>query len=908
MKLSQEYAADLPVLIARHNAILKQAVEAYGGFIFQRAGDSFAVAFDTAQNALIAAVEAQRMLQKEKWTPAVLKVRMGIHTGSAQLKEITSGNEPYEGYTTLATSQRIMSVAHGGQVLLSQATRDLVWDQLSPDIGLLDMGEHRLKDLQRSIHIYQIVAKGVTVDFPPLRTLNAFPNNIPLELTSFIGREREIEEIRQIIDNTRLLTLIGPGGTGKTRLSLKVAGNLLSAFKDGAWLVELAPISDITLIPQAIASVFDLRELPNRSLNQVVTDYLQSKELLLILDNCEHLVEACARLSENLLHNCPDLKILASSREALGIRGETVYRVPSLSLPDLSSIAEASLRDSEAVQLFVERATAVHSRFQLSEQNAPFIGQICHRLDGIPLALELAAARVTVFSPEQISSRLDDRFKLLTGGSRTALERHQTLQALIDWSYDLLSSEERALFRRLSVFAGGWTFAAAEAICPDLDILDLLPHLINKSLVLLDERSDESRYHFPETIRQYARDKLLESGEAEQTRSLHLHFFLQLAEQAETHFNSFQEMAWIRRLDEDNDNLHTAVEWALERDVLIALRLVTTLSTFWSRYGYEAEGVRMLREALARFHALPPVEGEAARQSIEIKVKALGALEVLNFATGDFISSVNTAEEVIRLSRQIGEKHELSMALSYLGIVKAFLGDTETSYSFVEEALNLAREIGDKVLLGLSLTMMAGVLAMTQKDMQKIRSCAEEGARLLREAGAQWGAAMATFGTGLFASRQGNYAEARSQFEASIPIFTELKDRHRVNMAYSEIAHMERRQGYFKEAKVHYRRTLLEWQRLGHRAAIAHELECFAFIAKAEENEERAAILLGAAEILREMTRLPMTPMERVEYEGEVSDLQSQMDPSAFQAVWSKGRAMSMEQAILIAVEQDIVG
>jgi predicted ATPase len=779
---------------------------------------------------------------------------------------------------------------------------------LPQDVSLLDLGEHTFKDIPQPVHVFQVIVPGLEKDFPALRARDASPNNLPLQLTSFIGRERELEKIRQVLTNTRLLTLTGPGGTGKTRLSLQTGEELLPSFTDGVWITELASLTDASLIPQTLAEIFGLRELPNMSLNNIVSDYLRAKQLLLILDNCEHLVKACAKLADQLLHACPQLKILASSREALGVAGEVIYHVPSLSLPDSHQATREELMNSESVRLFVERATAAQSKFSLTDQNATAVAQICTRLDGIPLALELAAARVTVFSPEQIASRLNDRFKLLTGGSRTALERHQTLRALIDWSYDILSQEEQRLFRQLSVFAGGWTFEAAEAVCAKLDVLDLLTQLINKSLVMVDEQANETRYHLLETIRQYGHNKLLEAGEAEPVRDRHLNLFLKLAEEAETHFNSQEEMEWMSRLEADNDNLRAAMDWAMEQDVLSALRLGAALYQFWNRHGQEVEGSRIIGEALAHFKALPPAEGQAAHQRMKVQVKALGALEVLSFAQGDAPTSIKVAEEVVELSRRIGEKRVLSQALSYLGTVKAYLGDTQISSSLSEEALALARELGDKVLLGFALINRSAVLAMNQSDSPEPQAHAEEGMRLLKEAGAQWGFAMASFGTGLWAARQGRYTEARSQFEASIPVFIELRDRHRVNMAYSEIAHVERQQGHVKQAKLNYRKTLLEWQRLGHRAAIAHQFECLAFIAKAEENELRAAKLFGAAEVLREVNELPMTPFERVEYEREVNDLRLNMDEGTFAKAWTEGRAMSMEQAIRFAIENEESG
>src|SRR6266540_6489604 len=691
-KLAQEHADELQTLLARHREILKQTIEAHDGFVFQVVGDSFSAAFDTAMNALQAASEAQRMLHQEAWSPVPIKVRMGIHTGAAQLTNDASIEGPYAGYATLAVTQRIMSAAHGGQILLSQITHDLVWEQLPSEFTLLDMGEHRLKDLLHPIHLYQVAVADLPTDFPPLRTLESFPHNLPVQLTSFVGREREMAETKQLISNARLLTLIGPGGTGKTRLALQVAQDVLSSFTDGVWLAELAPLADPSLIPQTLAAIFGLRELPNMSLTSIVTDYLRAKELLLILDNCEHLVEACAQLSENLLRNCPRLKIIASSSEALGIAGEMVYRVPSLSLPDPAQVTPGSVMESESARLFVERAAAAQSKFSLTNQNASSIAQICHRLDGIPLALELAAARTAAFSSEEIATRLGDRFKLLTGGSRTALPRQQTLRALIDWSYDLLSHEEQALLRQLSVFAGGWSFEAAEAICSDLDVLSLMTQLVNKSLVMADEQENSTRYRLLETIRQYARDKLLEAGESEKVRNRHLDFFLKFAEEAETYMNGPQEMEWRALLDTEYDNLRTAFEWAMGNDMEKVLRLGGALHLFWERHGYEVEGRRLMNEVLARLKTIPAMEGEAAREQITYRAKALIALGLLGFGQGDILSSLKAFEESASFSRQIGEKHMLAQALIYAGMSRAFLGDGEVAYTTTEEAIALARE------------------------------------------------------------------------------------------------------------------------------------------------------------------------------------------------------------------------
>ena len=502
-KLAQQHPDEWESLRERHHSILQSAMDAYNGYVFQIIGDAFCVAFHTAGDAVRAAVKAQTDLYSEHWGDTRIKVRMGIHTGKAEVQE----NGEYHGYLAMSHIQRLMSAGHGGQVLVSAATQELLMEDLPEDVSLHDLGEHRLKDLIRPEYIDQLVIPGLPVDFPPLKTLDMYRHNLPTQLTSFIGREKEMSQVARAIRDHRLVTLTGPGGAGKTRLSLQIAADLIEQFTDGVWFVELAPISDPELLPKAILSAFGVVEQPGRAILGQLTDYVREKQLLLVLDNCEHIIEACAKLADTLLNEGHALKILATSREPLGVKGEASWYIPSLSLPDqehLPSIEQ--LTQYEAVQLFIERALLVQPNFSVTNANAPFVAQICTRLDGIPLAIELAASRVKALSVDQISRRLDDRLRLLTSGARTALPRQQTLRATIDWSYDLLSEQEKALFRNLSVFSGGWTLDAAEQIFTgrgrEWDTLELLSRLVDKSLVQMYELTGETRYRMLETTRQ----------------------------------------------------------------------------------------------------------------------------------------------------------------------------------------------------------------------------------------------------------------------------------------------------------------------------------------------------------------------------------------------------------------------
>jgi non-specific serine/threonine protein kinase len=731
------------------------------------------------------------------------------------------------------------------------------------------------------------------------------PNNLPAQLTSFIGRERELEELNRILprEGTRLLTLIGPGGTGKTRLSLQLAAGHLADFRDGVWLVELATVADPGLILQTVASVLSVREQAGMPLIDIVLNYLRAKQLLLILDNCEHLVEACAALAEQFLQASPTMKILSSSREALGVSGETIYRVPSLSLPPEERPSLEALARSEAARLFVERASATNPKFTLTEANAPSITQICQRLDGIPLAIELAAARTTVFTPEQIAGRLDDRFRLLTGGSRTALPRQQTLRALIDWSYDILPDDECSLLCRLSVFRGGWTFEAAEAICPELDVLSLLPQLVNKSLVVVDEGAETSRYHLLETIRQYARDKLLDRGEAEEARNRHLAYFLEFAETGEANLSGDEALQWVHRLEADHDNLRAAIAWGMDNDLHASLRLGAALQAFWFRRGYETEGRRLIEQALEKEGASPPGEGEPARERRVLIMRAWQSLAFLAFSQGDSARAVLAARNCASLARELGDDRGLALVLGFEVSAKLAGFDQEGLDALIEEAIAAARRSGDKDTLGMGLSMLASRMMGSPERVEAAKAYAAEGRALVKESGNRFAYLMMQFGMAMGARIAGRFQDARSQMLPLYPLFLEIGDRHRANMIRSEVAHIDRLDGRAEQAEAAYRETILEWQRLGHRAAVAHQLESFAFIAQARDQPDRAARLLGAAEVLREVIDIPMTRFERQEYEQAVARLRDAMGEEAFDRAWAEGRELTMEAAIGMARE-----
>ncbi|MCC6165962.1 MAG: hypothetical protein IT329_01930 [Caldilineaceae bacterium] len=729
--------------------------------------------------------------------------------------------------------------------------------------------------------------------------------NLPAPLTSFVGRSRELAEMRALLATTRLLTLIGPGGTGKTRLATQLGLELLPTFVDGVWLVELAPLADPALALPAIAATFSLHELPGITLLDLVANSLRAKRLLLILDNCEHFVEVCAHLAYHLLRACPTLQILATSREALGIGGETVYRVPSLSVPDSTELTPDALRQFEAVHLFVERAAAAHPHFTLSEHNASAVAQVCRQLDGIPLAIELAAVRVQILTADQIAARLGDRFRLLTGGSRTALPRQQTLRAMIDWSYDLLSEAERTLFRQLSVFVGGWAFEAAEAICADQDVLDLLTHLVNKSLVTVEERERAARYYLLETIWQYARDELVGVDEAAEVRDRHLDYYLHLAEAWEPHLYGPHQVRQLDQFALEHDNFRAALQWGARRSADAALRLAGTLAEFWARRGYPTEGCAWLQALLDQVSALPELQGEAAGRRCMAQAKAFLGLSRLAFVTGDLVSARASREASVRLYRRLGDRQGLGWAVAMLGYAAMLQGDAAEAECALSEAIALGRETGDKLTLSFALGVQSRLLLAVHGDLAAARISSMESAHLARAIGMPWATAQAVLVLARVAAYGSQWEEARARFQEALALYHQQGDRFRFYAAYSDQAHVERRAGNLEEAQQMYQEAIVVWQELGQRGAVAHLLECFAFLARAQDQPIRAARLLGAAGALREVIGASMDSIERTEYDREVTALHAQMDAETAAVHWTQGQAMALEQAVEYALAAD---
>ena len=868
---------------ARQEAILRGAAAAHGGYVYKMIGDAFQIAFETATSALSAAIDAQRALQIEDWGErGPLRVRMALHTGVTEERE-----DDYVG-PILNRLGRLLSVSHGGQILISHASYELVSDFLPEEVGLLDLGVHRLKDLIRPEHIFQVTAPELLSEFHPLQTLDSFQHNLPLQLTSFVGREKEIVEVKRRVLGDRFVTLTGPGGTGKTRLALQVGAELLELFPDGVWLVELASISDSILVPNSVAAVLGIRESSGRPILNLLTDYLRNKETLLILDNCEHILSACAQLASTLLQACPNLCLLATSREALDIPGEVPFRVPSLSAPDVRRIPPIEkLIEYESVRLFIERAGVIQPNFTLTHANASPVAQICHRLDGIPLAIELAVARVKVMPVEQVAARLDDRFRLLTGGSRTALPRHQTLQALIDWSYDLLSETERMLFQRLSVFAGGWTLEAAEAICvgegiEPFEILDLLTQLINKSLVIPDQESDtETRYRLLETIRQYARNQLFAAGGGDKVRERHLDYFLKLATQAEPELRGPDQVIWLDRLEKEVDNLRAALEWSIEVNIDACLQIAGALLWFWHVRSRKSEGIDWLeralsvetqkkgeaspsvRRALIRgkalnaagsllvMHGNPEHGDKLSNESLELH-ESLGstgrqgvAHALWNLAQGaahreNIEQAQKISEQGLALYRELNDKFGIAQCLDNLGSHRLLQGDYQGAQLLWEEDLALRRELGDKDGIGWILTCL-GELAFWQGDLERSMSLYVESKNAFREVGNQWAVSMTISGMGSIVLAKGDFDQATKFYEEALAFGREMGDLNAMAGRRYDLARVAWSRGDYDQAESFYQQSLEFVRRDMHnRGAVASILYELGEVAWAKGNLDLA--------------------------------------------------------------------
>jgi predicted ATPase/class 3 adenylate cyclase len=873
--LWEQHSDQMRDAMRRHDTLIESTVKQQAGLVVRPRGegDSRFAVFPRASDALRAAIAIQRIFFAEPWMIPPVRVRIALHSGEADLRD-----GDYYGLTVNRCS-RLRSAGHGGQILMSQTTYNLVRDELPAGVSLRDLGEYNLKDLERSEHIFQAIAEDIPAEFPPLNTSDKIRSNLPLALTSFIGRQREIDELEHLLWQSRLLTIAGPGGAGKTRLAIRLSQNVQGSFPDGVWFIDLAPMSNCVHLCQYVMNLLGMREEPGYSADQSLLDNLRSKTLLLILDNCEHLLPDMAQLVETMLRRAPGLRVLATSREKLAVTGEIVWRIPPLSSPDLMETANIEkLMQYEAVKLFSDRAAAAKPDFTITKENAEMVAQICAHLDGLPLAIELAAARVRVLSVEEILARLTDRFRLLVG-TRTALPRQQTLRALIDWSYDLLTEKERILLRRLSVFASSWTLEAAEQVCPGKEIqpwevLDLLTGLIDKSFVIGEAQTGHHRYRFLETILKFSQERLWESQEAEEFAQKHAVYFLKMAENSYGKMWGPEQAYWLGVLDEERDNLRAT----LDRLSQVAgsegmmLQLAGSLWRYWEIRGYLSEGRAWLETALVqnpnasqylRANGLGGA-GHLARQqgdyeqarafheqslaifrAMEDKLgvaRQLNALGEIAQNLGEYARAIELHEESLSLRQEISDKEGIAVSLRQLGVIARDHGHYERARELLEKSLILERELGDKLLLAISLNDL-GLVAHSLCDYNEAISIFEEAMSLQRELNDRLGISNSLQNLGNVAKDQGNFKQAQLFFQECLALKKELGDKRGISRVFVTLAEITFRQGRYPQAADLAGQCLTLSQELGLKREILLSLEMLGFITYYQGNYERAAAL-----------------------------------------------------------------
>ena len=940
----EHHRSAMQAALTRHDALLRQAIDDHGGYVFKTVGDAFCAAFASPLAALEAALAAQRALASEDWgTVGPIRVRMALHTGLAQQRDDDYFGPP------LNRIARLLSAGHGMQVLLSGVTQELVRDQLPVDAALRDLGAHRLKDLIRPEHIFQLMAPDLPVDFPPLHTLDNRPNNLPLQLTPFIGRERELDAVRERLleAGTRLLTLTGPGGTGKTRLALQVAA-ACDDFPDGVWFVDLTPLSDPGLVIPAIARTLGVPEQAGTPLLVTLSAFLREKHLLLLLDNFEHLLGA-ALVVADLLRAAPRLTCLVTSRAPLHLRGEHEYLVPPMEVPAAGeSVSIERLAHYEALQLFIERAQGVKADFMVTWVDAPAVAKICARLDGLPLAIELAAARVKLLPLEALLQRLGNRLAVLTGGARDLPARQQTLRGTIDWSYRLLAPAEQALFVRLATFVGSWAIDAVAPVCTvdgDLpfDVLDGLQSLVDNNLVRqAQDRDAEGRFFMLETIREFALERLVEAGEEELIRRQQAHFYVALVEGLEPHLEGGpQQGASFQRLAAELDNLRAAFQWSLERGAVdLGLRLAAATRRHWVIRGPLSEGRQWLDAALRQSDPAMTVETRVLVTPV-VRAKALEAAGNLAVNQGDPGAAAAFFEAALEVYTEQGDKRRIAALLVELGCLPGNAGTLARRQELVEQGLLLfhelgdagnvvwargvlsdlawdqgdreraralrtenlvsARHLGDKWAIAQALYILAGV-APDQDDLAQATACLEESIALYREVGEQEDQAWALCELADVVRRQRAHRRATTLYQESLAIFRDLGHQDAIGQVLYKLGWAALDEAEYQHARSHFEQALVHYRALENTVGSVYSLAGVATVAGAQGQPARAARLFGAAEALLETHSGEAQLLTDADRQHGVQASRAQLEEPAWKAAWTEGRALTLEQAIAYAM------
>ena len=849
-RLLQELGGRYPAVRDEHAAILRRAIRDRDGVEVSTEGDSFFAAFASPVAAVGAAVAAQRGLAAHPWPEGyAVRVRMGLHTGEGVL-----GGDNYVGID-VNRAARIAGAAHGGQVVVSGATRGLVEHAVPEGTSVRDLGEHRLKDLNLPIRLFDLVIEGLPADFLPPRTLDARPGNLPAQLTSFVGRERETAEARRLLGRTRLLTLTGAGGTGKSRLALQVAAELLPGYRDGAFFADLSSVTDPDLVPAVLARALRVPEAPGRLVLEALRDHLRDRRLLLVADNFEQVTEAGA-VVEELLAAAPGLTVLATSRVALSLRGEQELVVPPLALPDPARPPDPeALGRSDAVRLFVERAQAVRPSFELTEENAQAVAGICARLDGLPLAIELAATRTKVLTPEQILPRLQRSLTLLTGGARTLPDRQRTLRGAIAWSYDLLPAAERRLFARLSVFSGGWTLASAEAVgdpeALGLDPLEATTSLVDQSLATTTgAAAGGPRFSMLETIREFGRERLAASGELDDVARRHASWFLDLAVAAESHLGGADQGEWLDRCEQEHANLRAALRWAVEAgETDRAQEAAGAIWRFWQQRGHLAEGRRWLEELLA----MPSGQGPTPARA-----KALAGAGGIAWWQEDIAAARGYYQEALAIARQLGDPARTAQALYDQSFVAGAAGDFDGAFGLLEESLELARLAGDEPVAARAEWMLA-IRDLAAGEWDRPLATAERSVATWRRLGDRLQMADGLVWLGVVYIRAGRPADARSAIREALGLSRDVDSPMGIVSVILGLSYLARWEGRYQDA----------------------------------------VRLAGAAESLREQVggRPPLDFLAGFIGDPE-AEARARLPTDAAEAAWEEGRRMGVDAAL----------
>jgi predicted ATPase/class 3 adenylate cyclase len=879
-------------VLREYRRLVEDAAVAEHGSLLDTAGDGVFYSFPSARGALSAALTAQRSLRDHPW-PANTRVeaRIGIHTG-----EPLSSDESLVGMD-VHRAARICAAGHGGQILLSMTTHDLLRGTPLPDANLRDLGEHRLKDLPHPERLYQATASDLPSEFPALRSLDNWPNNLPRQLSSFVGRVAPLDDVRARLAETFLLTLVGPAGVGKTRLACEVALQSIDQFPDGAWVVELGALTDGALLAETVASTMRIKEQPGTPLLQTLADHLETRRLLLVFDDCEHLLDATAEVIGPLLQAGGDSRILVTSREPLAIPGERLYPVPTLELPAPEGATVDDAADTEAVRLFVDRAVAVQPTFALTAENTAAVIQICRRLDGIPLAIELAAARVKALPPEQIASRLDDRFRLLTGGSRMALPRHRTLKAALDWSFDLLTDAERALLIRLSVFAGGFSLDAIEEVCGgDVvetgDVLDLVTRLIDRSLVVAETSADEARYRLLDSVQQYAAELLAADDPDGTTNGRHQAFVVGLVERLGAAMLAGGPPGAdppFPQLVKERENVRAALQRADDDPSAAAeeQRLAANLGRYWEIGGLLVEGRSWLARALAR------TDGEVS----DLRANALTSLGTLAIQQGDLAAATTAHEEALATQRQLDNPNAVAYAASNLANTWVERGELDRARELYEEALAILAALDDPRASALAKLNLADV-ADRQGHQDEARRLVDESVETFRAERDPIGIALSQGRGATFSLRHGDRADARRRHDEALEIYRMFGDGRGVARTLMFIGDIVALDGDMEEAERLYREAIEQRWALGDRSGLATACDRLAR-ASAIADPERSARLIGFADAQRDAIGASLPSQDAAERDELIGSLDGRLGTDEFGGLRHAGRRLPLVTVLL---------